>query len=101
MLRKKISGVQPHNLDVWMPAHQGNGDASKKLVSYNFECYASFFIYTYLLNILQERYTGELKKIYGPELEDSRLVPFNVDAMYAAGRGIPHGRYVKISIIFH
>jgi hypothetical protein len=27
-------------------------------------------------------------------------VPFNVDAAYAAGGGTPHGRYVKISIVF-
>jgi hypothetical protein len=45
---------------------------------------------------MQERYTEELKKIHGPELEDPRLVPFNVNA---AGRGTPHGRYVNISIV--
>jgi hypothetical protein len=55
----------------------------------------------YLLNILQERYTQELKKIHEPELEDPRLVPFNVDTAYASGRGTPHGRYVKIPIVFH
>jgi hypothetical protein len=54
-----------------------------------------------LLNILQERYTEELRKIHGPELEDPRLVSFNVDATYAVGRGTLHGRYVKISIVFH
>jgi hypothetical protein len=58
------------------------------------------YIRTYLLNILQERYTEELKKIYGPEIEDPRLVPFNVDAAYASGGGTPHGRYVKIPIVF-
>jgi hypothetical protein len=50
---------------------------------------------------MQELYTTELMKIHGPQLEDSRSVPFNVDAAYAAGGGTPHGRYVKISIIFH
>jgi hypothetical protein len=55
----------------------------------------------YLLNILQERYTQELKKIHEPELEDPRLVPFNVDTAYASGGGTPHGRYVKIPIVFH
>jgi hypothetical protein len=35
-----------------------------------------------------------------PELEDSRSVPFNVDAAYATGGGTTDGRYVKISIIF-
>jgi hypothetical protein len=59
------------------------------------------YIYTYLLNIMQERYTQELKKIYRPELEDPRSVSFNIDATYAMGGGTPHGRYVKILIVFH
>jgi hypothetical protein len=29
----------------------------------------------------------EVKKIHGPELEDSWSLPFNVDVAYAAGRG--------------
>jgi hypothetical protein len=58
------------------------------------------YIRTYLLNIMQEWYTQELKKIHGPELEDLRSVPFNVDTAYAVGRGSPHGRYVKILIVF-
>jgi hypothetical protein len=49
------------------------------------------YIHTYLLNILQERYMQELKKIHGPELEDPRSVPFNVDAVYASNGGTPHG----------
>jgi hypothetical protein len=57
-------------------------------------------IYSYLLNILQERYTKELKKIYRPALEDPWSVPFNVDAAYPVGGGSPHERYVKISIVF-
>jgi hypothetical protein len=57
-------------------------------------------LYIYLLNILQERYTEELRKIHRPQLEDPRSVPFNVDDVYAAGGGTTHGRYVKISIIF-
>jgi hypothetical protein len=39
-------------------------------------------------------------KIHGPRLEDLWLVPFNVDATYAADGDTLHGRYVKISIIF-
>jgi hypothetical protein len=54
----------------------------------------------YLLNILQERYTAELKKIHGPEQEDMRSVPFNIDIVYAAGGGTSHGRYVKVLIVF-
>jgi hypothetical protein len=53
-----------------------------------------------LLNILQERYITELRKIHGPHLEDMRSVPFNLDVVYAAGGGTPHGRYVKILIVF-
>jgi hypothetical protein len=34
----------------------------------------------------------ELRKIHVPELQDLRLVPFNVDAAYATGGGTPHGR---------
>jgi hypothetical protein len=40
MLRKKSSGVEPHYLDVWFPAHDGDGDAAEKLVSNNIKCYA-------------------------------------------------------------
>jgi hypothetical protein len=41
----------------------------------------------------------ELKKIHGPELEDMRLIPCNVDVVYAMGGGTPHGRYVNTSIV--
>jgi hypothetical protein len=40
MLQKKSSGVEPHYLDVWFPAHDGDGDATEKLVSNNIKCYA-------------------------------------------------------------
>jgi hypothetical protein len=33
----------------------------------------------------------ELMKIHGAELPDQRSVPFNVDAVYATGRGTPYG----------
>jgi hypothetical protein len=49
---------------------------------------------------MQGRYTEELRKIHGPELEDPRSMLFNVDAAYVAGGGTPHGRYVKVSIVF-
>jgi hypothetical protein len=58
------------------------------------------YIRTYLLNILQKRYTQELKKIHGPEIENPSSVPLNIDAVYAVGGGTPHGRYVKIPIVF-
>jgi hypothetical protein len=56
--------------------------------------------YISILNILKERYTEELRKIHKPELEEPRLVPFNIDVAYATGEGTPRGRYVKISIVF-
>jgi hypothetical protein len=34
------SVVDPHYLDVWIPAHNGDADATEKLVSNNFSCYA-------------------------------------------------------------
>jgi hypothetical protein len=48
---------------------------------------------------MQDRYIKELKKIHELELEDPRLAHFNVDAVYAAGGGILHGRHVNVSII--
>jgi hypothetical protein len=42
-----------------------------------------------------------LRKIHGDDLEYPRSVPFNPDAAYVAGGDTPHGRYVKISIVFH
>jgi hypothetical protein len=40
-------------------------------------------------------YTQELKKIHEHELEDSRSVPFDVDAVYALGEGTLHGSMSK------
>jgi hypothetical protein len=34
----------------------------------------------------------ELRKIHGPEVQDPRSFPFNVDVAYALGGGTPHGR---------
>jgi hypothetical protein len=58
------------------------------------------YIRTYSLNILQERYTQELNKIHGSELEDPRSVPFNVNAAYVSCGVTPHERYVEIPIVF-
>jgi hypothetical protein len=99
MLQKKSSGVEPHYLNVWLPAHDGDADMAEKVVSNNIKCSIQFVIYLYLLNILQEQYTEELTKIHRPEIEDPRSVPFNIDAAYDAGGGTPHGGYVKISIV--
>jgi hypothetical protein len=42
VLQKKSTVVDPHYLDVWAPAHEGDAAAIEKLVSNNF--YASFVI---------------------------------------------------------
>jgi hypothetical protein len=99
VLQKKSTGVDPHYLDVWAPAHEGVAVTAEKLVSNNFTI-MRHLLYPIELNILQEHYTEELRKIHRHELEDPGSVPFNVDAAYAAGGGTPHGRYVKVSIVF-
>jgi hypothetical protein len=49
---------------------------------------------------MHERYTKELRKIHGPELEDPRSMSYNIDTMYVAGGGTSYERYVKKSIVF-
>jgi hypothetical protein len=79
MLQKKITRVDPHHIGIWQPAHEGDATTVEKLVSNNVYCYTPFVIYQYLLNILQERYTTELKMTHGLELEEPKSVPFNID----------------------
>jgi hypothetical protein len=38
MLQKKSSGVEPHYLNVWLPAHDGDADMAEKVVSNNIKC---------------------------------------------------------------
>jgi hypothetical protein len=40
MLQKKSGGVEPHYLDVWLPAHDDDDIAIEKLVNINTKCYA-------------------------------------------------------------
>jgi hypothetical protein len=40
MLQKKSTGVEPHYLDVWLPAHNNDEATTLKLVSNNIACYA-------------------------------------------------------------
>jgi hypothetical protein len=49
MLQKKNTGVEPHYLDVWLPAHDDDVARVEKLVSNNIKCYAIFVIYPYVL----------------------------------------------------
>jgi hypothetical protein len=38
MLQKKSSGVEPHYLNVWLAAHDGDADVAEKLIT--IKCYA-------------------------------------------------------------
>jgi hypothetical protein len=40
MLQKKSTGVKPHYLDIWLPAHDDDEATMEKLVSNNIKCYA-------------------------------------------------------------
>jgi hypothetical protein len=40
MLQKKSTGVEPHYLDVWLPAHNDDDAMVEKLLSNNIKCYA-------------------------------------------------------------
>jgi hypothetical protein len=43
---------------------------------------------------VHDRYTKELRKTHGSDI-DLRSVPFDVNAAYHAGKGLPHGKYVE------
>jgi hypothetical protein len=40
MLQKESTGVKPHYLDIWLPAHDDDETTVEKLVSNNIKCYA-------------------------------------------------------------
>jgi hypothetical protein len=40
MLQMKSTGVKPHYLDVWLPAHDDDETMAEKLISNNIMCYA-------------------------------------------------------------
>jgi hypothetical protein len=92
VLPKASTGVDPHYLDVWIPAHQDVDNMIEKLVSTKFYSYSSFVIFVWL-NVLHGWYTEELKRIHMTKVED----PFNVTSAYAVGRGTLHGMYMKAS----
>jgi hypothetical protein len=97
-LFKTSTGVEHHYLDVWVAMHRDNPQSQQKLVStnffYNYVCIIICFICVNKLIVVQERYTEELRKKHVLDI-DSGSVPFDVDASYAVGGGLPHGRYVK------
>jgi hypothetical protein len=40
MLQNKTIGVEPHYLDVWLPAHDDDEARAENLVSNNIKCFA-------------------------------------------------------------
>jgi hypothetical protein len=40
LLQRKSTGVKPHYLDIWFPAHDDDEATAKKLVTNNMKCYA-------------------------------------------------------------
>jgi hypothetical protein len=40
MLQKKSTVVEPHYLNVWLPAHNNDEATVEKLISNNIKCYA-------------------------------------------------------------
>jgi hypothetical protein len=77
--------------------HRDDPEATQKLVSNNFNTYVCIVYFIRVSNnftFVQNRYTEELKKTHGSDT-DLRSVPFDVNVVYHAGGGLPHGRYVK------
>jgi hypothetical protein len=85
-------GVDPHFIDVWVPMHRDDPEATQKLASNNFNSIVCFIHVK--LTFVQDRYTEELKKTHDPDT-DPRSVPFDVNVVYHAGEGLPYGRYVE------
>jgi hypothetical protein len=80
-----------------VPTHRDDPEATQKLVSNNFNTYVSIVCFIHIINnftFVQDRYTEELRKTHGPDI-DPRSVPFDVTAVYRAGGDLRHGRYVE------
>jgi hypothetical protein len=45
VLQKKCTMVEPHYFDVWEPAHEGNADAAKRLVTISSYSYIIFVMF--------------------------------------------------------
>jgi hypothetical protein len=95
ILQKDGTGVDPHFIDAWVPMHRDDPKVTQKLVSNNFNTYVCIIYFIHVtLTFVQDRYTEELRKTHGPDT-DPRSVPFDVNDVYHAGGGLPHGRYVE------
>jgi hypothetical protein len=68
--------------------HRDDPDATQKFVSNNLNSYICIVCFIRVkLTFVQDRYTEELRKTYGP-YTDPRSVPFDVNIVYHAGRGL-------------
>jgi hypothetical protein len=96
VLQKASTVVHPHFIDVWVPMHRDDPEDTQKLVSNYFNSiYVCIVCFIHVkLTFVQDRYTEELRKTHSPDT-DLRSVPFDVNAAYHAGGGLPHGRYVE------
>jgi hypothetical protein len=97
VLQKASTGVDPHFIDVWVPMHRDDPEATQKLVSNNFNTYVCIVCFISVINnfnFVQDRNMKELRNTHGPDI-DPRLVPFDVNDAYHVGGGLPHHRYVE------
>jgi hypothetical protein len=92
--RRPVQALIPIHL--WVPMHRDDPEATQKLVSNNFNSYICMHVcfICIKLTFVQDRYTKESRKTHGHDT-DPRSVPFDVNTVYQAGRGLPHGRYVE------
>jgi hypothetical protein len=76
--------------------HRDDPEVTQKLVSNNFNSYVCIVCFIHvMLTFVWDRYMELLRKTHGPDT-DPRSVPFDVNIVYHAGGGLPHGRYVEI-----
>jgi hypothetical protein len=95
ILKKASTGVDLHFINIWVPLHRDDLEVTQKLVSNNFNSYVCIVCFIDVkLTFVQDRYMEELRKTHDLDT-DPRSMPFDVNAVYHAGGGLPHGRYVE------
>jgi hypothetical protein len=75
VLKKPNTGVDPYFIDVWVPMHRDDAEATHKLVSINFNTFVCIICFNRVCNnftFVQDRYTEELRKIHGPDTARGR-----------------------------
>jgi hypothetical protein len=60
ILQKASTGVDPHFIDVWVPMHRDDPEATQKLVSNNFNSYVCIVYFIHVkLTFVQDQYTED------------------------------------------